>query len=192
MKMPMLAGALALAMTGSVALAGPDFVTPNRSQPLAASDGQREELPQDDVMFAWDSAALSPTARAQLTSVARWLEVHPDARIVLEGHADATGKRPYNADLAERRAQVTRQQLTAIGVDKDRIVVATYGENRAKVPADRFDRRVVVFASTTPLGDLVSAELDRAAIEVTWTRNSAVYHESRGITPLVVSTVATE
>ena len=168
--------------------AGPDFVTSDRAKPLAASDARQEEQPQDDVVFDYDSAALSDTARIQLQSVAKWLYIHPQARIVLEGHADSSGARPYNATLADRRAGVTRDALTAIGVDPDRIVVALYGQNRARVPADRFDRRVKMFATTLPLSQLINAELDRSAIEVAWTRNHAVYRESRGITP--VATIA--
>lgn len=179
-----LAAVLAAPPLTGVAHAGPDFVTSDRAKPLAASDAHREEQPQDDVVFDYDSAALSDTARIQLHSVAKWLYVHPQARIVLEGHADSAGPRPYNARLADQRAAITRDHLTSIGVDPDRIVVALYGENRARVPADRFDRRVKMFATTLPLDRLVTAELDHDVIEVSWTRHNARYHESRGITPV--------
>ena len=184
-----LAAVLAAAPLATVAHAGPDFITSDRAKPLAASDAHREQQPQDDVTFDHDSAALSDTARIQLQSVAKWLYIHPQARIVVEGHADSTGARPYNAELANRRAGATRAHLASIGVDPDRIVIALYGENRARVPADRFDRRVRIFASTLPLGKLVAAELDRDAIEVAWTRNHSTYRESRGITP--VASIAT-
>jgi len=188
-KIAMTLAAVLAAPLAGVAHAGPDFVTSDRARPHAASDAHQEEQPQDDVVFDYDSAALSDTARIQLQSVAKWLYIHPQARIVLEGHADATGARPHNATLASRRATATREHLTSIGVDPDRIVIALYGENRARVPADRFDRRVKMFATTLPLGQLVTAELDRNAIEVSWTRNNSVYRESRGITP--VAAIAT-
>jgi outer membrane protein OmpA-like peptidoglycan-associated protein len=185
MKMTTLAFSLTALITAvPAAFAGPDFVTSDRAKPLAASDAHREEQPQDDVVFDYDSAALSDTSRLQLRSVAHWLYIHPRASIVLEGHADSTGPRHHNADLASRRALATRQHLTSIGVAPDRIVVALYGENRARVPADRWDRRVKVFATTLPMSQLVAAELDRDALEVSWTQNHAAYHESRGITPV--------
>lgn len=189
MKMTNIAFTLAALFTAAplatqVAHAGPDFVTSDRAKPYAASDAHREEQPQDDVVFDYDSAALSDTSRIQLRSVAKWLSIHPQARLVLEGHADSTGRRPHNAELASRRATATREHLTSIGVDPDRIIIALYGENRARVPADRWDRRVKMFATTLPMGQLVAAELDRDAIEVSWTQNRAVYHQSRGITPV--------
>jgi hypothetical protein len=42
----------------------------------------------------------------------------------------------------------------------------------------------MIFASEAPLSQVVAAELDRAAIELSWTRNGSVYRETRGITPV--------
>jgi OmpA family len=175
---------LATLLAAGSALAGPDFVTADRNQPLAASDAHNVQQPLDDVVFAFDSAALVPTAQAQLASAARWLEVHPSHRVVLEGYADSSGPSTYNQDLATRRTEIARNHLIAIGVAADRIVVAVYGENRARQRPDPLDRRVVMFASAAPLSEVVSAELDRDAIELSWTRNGSVYRETRGITPV--------
>jgi outer membrane protein OmpA-like peptidoglycan-associated protein len=178
---------LFVAATAAPAVAGPDFITPDRSVPLAASDAQNEEQPQDDLVFAYDSAVLSPTGKTQLESVAKWLQVHPHYRLVLEGRADSSGPAAYNADLANRRLEITRDQLAAFGVASDRILLALYGENGARVPADRVDHRVVMFASRAPLSTLVSTELDRSAIETSWTLRGSIYRESRGITPVMVA-----
>jgi hypothetical protein len=175
--------ALAMVLAGS-AFAGPDFETADRSQPLAASDGRSVQQPLDDIVFAFDSAALSPDAQAQLVAAAKWLEVHPHHRLVVEGYADSSGPAPYNEDLATRRARIARNHLIACGVPADRIVVAVYGENRARQRPDPLDRRVVMFASEAPLSQVVSAELDRDAIELSWTRTGSVYRETRGITPI--------
>jgi hypothetical protein len=180
--------ALALACTTGPALAGPDFVTADRSEPLAASDGRSVQQPLDDVVFRFDSAALSPTAQVQLVAAARWLAVHPDHRIVLEGYADSVGPSPYNQDLATRRLEIAKNHLRVSGVAADRIVLAVYGENRAHPQPDPLDRRVVLFASAAPLSQVVAAELDRDAIELSWTRNGSVYRETRGITPLAANT----
>jgi outer membrane protein OmpA-like peptidoglycan-associated protein len=179
-----LGGALATVFAARPALAGPDFVTADRAEPLAASDARNVQQPLDDVVFAYDSAALPPTAQAQLVAAARWLEVHPTHRLVVEGYADSSGPAAYNEDLATRRSQIARNHLIASGVAADRIVVAVYGENRARRRPHPLDRRVVIFASEAPLSQVVSAELDRDAIELSWTRNGSVYRETRGITPV--------
>jgi outer membrane protein OmpA-like peptidoglycan-associated protein len=176
--------ALALAALTGTAVAGPDFVAGDRRQPLAASDGTSNLEPMDDVVFEYDSAALLPAAQAQIARAAKWLARHPDHRLVVEGRADSSGPFPYNQDLAGHRAVMVRNHLIGCGVAPDRIVLAVYGENAARPRPDPLDRRVVMFASRAPLHQVVSAELDRNAIEMLWTRNGTRFRETRGITPV--------
>lgn len=190
MRIPKLASSLAaLGLAATPALAGPDFVTADRSKALAASDAHSEEQPLDDVIFGYDDAALLPAAQAQLASAARWLDHNPRYRIVLQGYADSSGADAYNAELAARRVEIARNHLIASGVDGDRIVVAVYGERGVHRRPHPLDRRVVMFASRAPVARLVTAELGHDAIELSWTKDGARYRETRGITP--VATVAT-
>ena len=61
-------------------------------------------LPQAN--FAFDSAALSPQARAALDALAGCLISGPgkDERLTLVGHADPRGDEEYNLGLGQRRA----------------------------------------------------------------------------------------
>jgi hypothetical protein len=179
-----LAAAAVVTLPAGRALAGPDFVAGDRMQPLAASEGHAEIQPMDDVVFAYDSAALVPAAQAQIASAAKWLARHPDYRLVVEGRADSSGPAPYNQDLAGRRAVIVRNHLIASGIAADRIMLAIYGENTARRRPDPLDRRAVMFATAAPLAQVVSAELDRDAIEMLWTRNGTRFRETRGITPI--------
>lgn len=183
---PALALAIALACFAGAgpALAGPDFVTADRSRPLAASDAHSVQQPLDDVVFALDSAALLPAAQVQLADAARWLAVHPDHRVVLEGYADSSGPASYNQDLATRRVEIARNHLVACGVNADRIVIAVFGEVRAHPRPDPLDRRVILFATEAPVAQVVAGELDRDAIELSWSSHRSVYRESRGISPV--------
>ncbi len=63
-------------------------------------------------------------------------------------------------------------------------MLAIYGENTARRWPDPLDRRAVMFATAAPLAQVVSAELDRDAIEMLWTRNGTRFRETRGITPI--------
>ena len=181
--------AMLVAAAAEPALSGPDFVTTERAASLAASDGRREQQPMDDIVFAFDSAALLPGPLVQIARAASWLAAHPAHRIVIEGYADSTGPADYNEDLASRRAAIVRNHLIACGVAPDRILLAVYGENRAHDRPDALDRRVVMYASAEPIAKIISAELDREAIEMLWTRGASRFRETRGITP--VATVAT-
>lgn len=179
-----LAAAVGLvALTAAPVLAGPDFVTADRAKAYAASDARTENQPMDDIIFHNDDASLLPTAQAQLAAAARWLERHPRYHLVVQGFADSAGGRAYNAELASRRAIIARNHLVASGVDPDRIVVAVYGEQGVHRRPHPLDRRVVMFASRAPVGQLVAGELGRNALELTWSKDGARYHEMRGITP---------
>jgi peptidoglycan-associated lipoprotein len=61
---------------------------------------------------------------------ARWLKAHPNARLLIEGHADDRGTNEYNLALGDRRAKATRDHLISLGVAGARITVITYGEER--------------------------------------------------------------
>lgn len=187
-------GALLCAAPAMVApaLAGPDFTTPDRSRPFAVQDVRGAQLPAEEIEFRYDSHGLLPAAQQQLAAVATWMNHHPDVRLVLEGHADSAGPAPYNEGLATRRVELARNHLVALGVDSDRIVLAVYGENRARRDPSRRDRRVVMFASSAPMGRLVAAELRADAIEVSWTRAGSVYRQTSGITPVAATVPSTQ
>lgn len=177
-----LLASLIVALAGH-AYAGPDFHSGDPRAALAASEGTRRILPSDDVTFAHDSAALDDTALAQVDAAAAWLRRHPNARIVLEGYADASGGEEYNEDLATRRARTVRARLARAGVAADRIVLVIFGESLADpAAANPLDRRVVLYASDTPVDALVAASFDRrGALHAEW---------ARGATPFTVRGVA--
>lgn len=179
-----LATAAVLAAGPVPALAGPDFVSDDRFGVLPASDARRLQRPSDEILFALDDAALDPVATIQLAAVVHWLDGRPDDRLVVEARADSSGSADHNAELAARRAAAVRSALIARGVAPDRIVIAVYGENGARRRPDAYDRRAVIYATTTPLAQVISAELDHAPVEVVWTHRGTRLRETRGITPI--------
>lgn len=163
------------------ALAGPDFITPSpRGSALTASDGTRDMLPSDDVIFAHDSATLTESALVQLDSVARYLRVRRDLRLVVEGYTDRVGDAAYNIDLATRRAQAAKNHLMSRGVAGDRMVLAVFGETVADPAGSSLDRRVIVYASPRTPRELATYALDmRHALAVSWTNNETWFSEQR-------------
>lgn len=82
------------------------------------------------IHFGFDSAELTPEARAILQQKVQVLRRHDRLRIQIAGHADERGSDEYNLALGLRRAAAAKQFLTAYGVDADRIAVVSYGEER--------------------------------------------------------------
>lgn len=87
----------------------------------------------DRVFFETDRHDLSATARSTIEAWSRWLKAHPDATILVEGHADERGTREYNLALGARRATSVRNYLTALGVSGRRVRTISYGKERPAV-----------------------------------------------------------
>jgi peptidoglycan-associated lipoprotein len=110
---------------------------PAASQPGADAGSSLEALrkgeaagngPLKDVSFAFDSAALSETARGILKGNAEWLKSNPAARVQIEGHCDERGTADYNMALGAKRAQAAMDYLATLGVAAARMTTVSYGE----------------------------------------------------------------
>lgn len=84
----------------------------------------------DKVQFAVDQHTLTPQAQATLAAQAQWLNAHPSATAIIEGHADEQGTREYNLALSARRANSVKEFLTANGVAATRLQTIPYGKER--------------------------------------------------------------
>jgi outer membrane protein OmpA-like peptidoglycan-associated protein len=133
---------------------GPDMDKNNltgnaKTGQYAAQDAS--EVSTVDVLFDFDSAALTADARGELTKLAQWAKCHAKGAIILEGHADPRGTQAYNVELSGARAAAVRQKLIDMGVPSDRIVVTVYGKNGPARATFAEDRRVTVRAATSPV-----------------------------------------
>src|SRR5467141_4301934 len=57
----------------------------------------------------------------------QYLTFKPDARLILEGHADVRGAKDYNVKLSERRVERTKSYLVEKGVPADRLETKAFG-----------------------------------------------------------------
>lgn len=111
-----------------------------------ASEERRTSIaPDDQVLFAFDSAELEPAAMKVLDDVAVWVKADPARAVVLKGHADATGPISHNFALSSSRAETVAGYLTFRGVPREQIAVIAVGEADAVIePADA-NRRVIIY-----------------------------------------------
>lgn len=85
------------------------------------------------VYFAYNSSDLTPESRDALAQNAQLLQRAGERKVVLEGHCDKRGSTEYNLALGERRAMQVKQYLKAMGINPDRMLLISYGEEK---PAD--------------------------------------------------------
>jgi peptidoglycan-associated lipoprotein len=83
-----------------------------------------------DAFFGYDEAGLDDEAQAALTTSAKWLREHTEFRIHIEGHCDERGTEQYNLALGDRRAGAAAAYLETLGIDRARIELVSYGEER--------------------------------------------------------------
>ena len=74
---------------------------------------------------------LLPSQEVTLDALAsdfqQYLKYRPDAKLILEGHADVRGARDYNVKLSERRVERTKSYLTEKGLPADHLETRAFG-----------------------------------------------------------------
>ena len=86
----------------------------------------------EPLYFSYDNAQIDPAEQGKLQTVAAYLNQHPEAGLIVEGHCDERGSNEYNLSLSERRALAVRAALVGMGLDGNRITTRGCGE---EVPA---------------------------------------------------------
>jgi outer membrane protein OmpA-like peptidoglycan-associated protein len=79
------------------------------------------------VLFAFNSADLTPEARLSVARVSGFLIALDQRDAIVEGHADNRGAAEYNVELSKRRADSIRSALIEFGVEEARMVSEGYG-----------------------------------------------------------------
>ncbi len=110
-----------------------------------------------DVLFASDSADLSPAAADALRFVVRAAKEQLGVPVIVEAHADGDGSEDYNLRLSQRRGTAVAAALVSEGVAPERIETRAYGESRPAVPGDTpeakaANRRVEIVIAAAPPG----------------------------------------
>ena len=94
-------------------------------------------LPAVDVLFAHDSARLNPSVlESRIDGLRRWMDEHPEAVMLIEGHADATGRERHNILLSYRRAKVVEEWLGRAGLPSKRMTIRAAASSEATEPSD--------------------------------------------------------
>jgi peptidoglycan-associated lipoprotein len=105
-------------------------------QPIERPEGA-EAL--KDVHFEYDKYNLTDEAASLMAGNAEYLMGHSEIKVLVEGNCDERGTEEYNLALGEKRALAARDYLTRYGIDRTRISIISYGEERPVDPASDED-----------------------------------------------------
>ncbi|MEZ9679603.1 OmpA family protein [Vibrio splendidus] len=108
--------------------------------------------------FGFDQHNLSPMGSKALSQLAGELKANGSA-ITVDGHTDSTGAEGYNQALGLQRALTTSDGLIADGVEKNRLVIRSFGESKpiasnATAEGRAKNRRSEIWASANDVAEL--------------------------------------
>jgi outer membrane protein OmpA-like peptidoglycan-associated protein len=112
------------------AVTPPAKKAPAPSTPVAVPPKPKMIIILKGANFGFDSANLTPEARALLNEQAVILERKPTIKVKIAGHADTSGPEAYNQGLSERRAKAVKAYFISKGIAPDRLIPIGYGESR--------------------------------------------------------------
>jgi len=96
----------------------------------AARKAAREAFVKENIHFDFDSSVLSETAQQILKRKAEYLRENESMAVTVEGHCDERGTDAYNIALGDQRAFSVKKFLVNLGIDGERLMTISYGEER--------------------------------------------------------------
>ena len=96
----------------------------------------REALKAQTVYFDFDSSVVSASEKGKVSAVAEHLKNNTKLGLQIEGNCDSRGTEEYNRSLGERRALAVREELIAMGIEPNRILTISNGEDKPAVQGD--------------------------------------------------------
>jgi len=82
------------------------------------------------IHFEFNKYEITQEDMPLVEKMAEWLQNFPDISIRIEGNADERGSEDYNMSLGEKRAREVRDKLVELGIDKNRLKIISYGEEK--------------------------------------------------------------
>lgn len=96
-----------------------------------------------DVVFAFDSSTIEPSASDALVEVAELIKGNPGIALTIKGHTDSVGSDAYNLGLSLRRAESVQTYLVNQGVNPARFTVEALGESSPIASNDTAEGRAM-------------------------------------------------
>ncbi len=95
------------------------------------------------VVFETNSAKIKSSDISKFKKYVEYLNLVPDAIIIIEAHTDSLGNAEYNLKLSQKRANSAKVLLVKMGISESRIEAKGYGESKPKVSNDTAKNRQI-------------------------------------------------
>lgn len=82
------------------------------------------------IEFSQASAAIPEDGQERLAQIAKLLEDTPNVSVIVEGGGDSETSNKDDLALGDRRAQAVKAYLIGLGIEPDRVMMVSYGEEK--------------------------------------------------------------
>lgn len=97
-----------------------------------------------NVYFDFNKSNVTTANYQRLSTVVRFLEANPNAKLMVIGHTDKVGSESYNNGLSERRAKAAKKALVEdFGIDESRLEIVAKGKSQLMSKRNDINRRVM-------------------------------------------------
>lgn len=103
----------------------------NASNAINPLKDPNNPLSKRQVFFDYDSYVVKDEYRTSINAHAKYLQEHPNAKMIIQGNADERGTREYNLALGQKRAVAVKKAINLQGVNDSQIETVSYGEEKA-------------------------------------------------------------
>ncbi len=124
--------------------------------------------PRVTLMFEFGSDVMDEEQHANLELFARYMEKFDTGVVVVNGHADKAGAKPYNHSLSRARSIAVWRELIKAGVSPERVAISAYGETHPVIDTpdgmrEPLNRRAEVELRLPPLYATINQTTDFAS-----------------------------
>lgn len=121
----------------------------NTPKTTAAVVEKKAYILQPTVVFRKNVSTIDPSQYANVEMVAKYMQNHPDAKVLIKGYASIEGDSELNQKLSEARAESVRKALvTRYKIAAERLTAQGFGATDTLFEDIEFNR-VVTFSDTT-------------------------------------------
>ena len=113
---------------------GSTGIPPTDSSQYSNYTPHPEILQAETVYFEYDKSSIRSSEQGKLEKVADYLKSNPTHVVRVEGNCDERGTEEYNRSLGERRALAAREYLVRLGIEPNRVVTISYGQDHPIEP----------------------------------------------------------